>query len=313
MRRATSGSGMFRRATPVCLALGMAGTAAAQPSAERPPVIDMHAHSTTTTPAGLARLDSLGVRFVFLGALATDLPAWRGADSARVLTALVFPCEGGRAVITGRPCFEPTAEFPDPAWLRAEIIAGRVRGFGELLPQFMGLEPNDVRLEPYWQIAEEFGLPVGIHLGPGPAGVVYETLPVPRRSPHYRAALGDPLLLEKVLVRHPRLRLFVMHAGWPRLDAMLALLQAHPTVHVDLAGLHSPLITTRAEFDRYLRTLVDAGFGRRIMFGSDFPDALAPGIAAIREASYLTAAQQADILCGNAARFLRLPDSTCAP
>ena len=138
MRRATPGSGIFRRAILCCLALGPVATATAQPSAERPPVIDMHAHSTTTTPAALARLDSLGVRFVFLGTLATDLPAWRGVDPARVLTALVFPCEGGRAVITGRACFETTAEFPDTTWLRAEIVAGRVRGFGELLPHDRG-------------------------------------------------------------------------------------------------------------------------------------------------------------------------------
>ena len=84
-------------------------------------------------------------------------------------------------------------------------------------------------------------------------------------------------------------------------------------MHVDVAALHSPWVTTRVEFERYLRTLVDAGFGRRIMFGSDFPDAVAPGIAMIRAAEFLTAEQKADILCGNAARFLRLPATVCAP
>jgi predicted TIM-barrel fold metal-dependent hydrolase len=42
-------------------------------------------------------------------------------------------------------------------------------------------------------------------------------------------AAGDPLLLEGVLLRHKRLHLFVMHAGWPRLDEMIALLYAHRT------------------------------------------------------------------------------------
>ena len=57
---------------------------------------------------------------------------------------------------------------------------------------------------------------------------------------------------------------------------------------------------------------MDAGFGKRIMFGSDFPDQAGPGVAAIVEADFLTSAQKADILCNNAARFLRLPESTCA-
>ena len=51
-------------------------------------------------------------------------------------------------------------------------------------------------------------------------------------SPKYRMALSDPLLLEEVLVRHPKLRLYVMRAGWPMLDRMIGLLYAHPQVYV---------------------------------------------------------------------------------
>lgn len=54
-------------------------------------------------------------------------------------------------------------------------------------------------------------------------------------------------------------------------------------------------------------------FGQRIMFGSDFPDQVAPGIDAIPSADFLIAEQKADILCRNAARFLRLGVSTCQP
>ena len=32
----------------------------------------------------------------------------------------------------------------------------------------------------------------------------------------------------EVLVRHPRLRVYIMHAGFPRLDDLLAMLYAHP-------------------------------------------------------------------------------------
>ena len=120
------------------------------------------------------------MRFVFLAGLAADLRDWdAGVNTIQYLPALVFPCAGGRAPITGRPCFGEATDFPDTAWLREELKAGRIRGFGEILPQYAGISPNDPRLEPYWQLAEEFDIPVGIHMGPGPPGAAYESSPAP--------------------------------------------------------------------------------------------------------------------------------------
>jgi hypothetical protein len=65
-------------------------------SGRRPPVIDMHVHSTTTTPADVDRLSSLNVRYLFLAGLQSDLALWSPVDPARHLPALLFPCAGGR-------------------------------------------------------------------------------------------------------------------------------------------------------------------------------------------------------------------------
>jgi predicted TIM-barrel fold metal-dependent hydrolase len=126
-------------------------------------------------------------------------------------------------------------------------------------------------------------------------------------------AAGDPLLLEEVLLHHKRLRLFVMHAGWPRLDSMLALLYSNPNVYVDIAALQAPYIVPRTGYVRYLRELVENGFAKRIMFGSDFPDQVSSGIDAILAADFLSVDQKTDILCRNAARFLRLDAAICIP
>ncbi len=150
-------------------------------------------------------------------------------------------------------------------------------------------------------------------MGPGPPGVAYDFAAVPFKSPNYRMAMGDPLLMEEVLLRHKKLRLYVMHAGWPRLEAAIALLYAHPNVYVDIAALSSQSLVPRANYYGYLRSLVDAGFGKRIMFGSDFPDQVETGVAAILDADFLSGQQKSDILCNNAARFLRLEPSTCSP
>jgi uncharacterized protein len=180
-------------------------------------------------------------------------------------------------------------------------------------PQYLGISPGDGRLDPYWELAEQFDVPVGVHMGPGPPGAAYASSPVPFKSSAFRMALGDPLLLEEVLLRHKRLRLFVMHAGWPRFESMVALLYAHPGVYVDVAALQSKTLVPRVAYYHHLRGLVEAGFSKRIMFGSDFPDQRGEGIAAILAADFLSAEQKADILCNNAARFLRLAASVCSP
>jgi len=121
-------------------------------------------------------------------------------------------------------------------------------------------------------------------------------------------ALSNPLLLEDVLVKHPKLRLYVMHAGWPMIDQTLGLLYAHPQVYVDIAVIN--WVLPRAEFHTYLRRLVESGFGKRIMYGSDqmmWPEAIGRSIEAVESANFLSAERKRDILYNNAARFLRLP------
>ena len=112
-----------------------------------------------------------------------------------------------------------------------------------------------------------------------------------------------------------------MHAGWPFIDEMIALLYAHPDLYVDLGVIDwtlTPALFDESrrgepprEFYSYLRHLMDLGFGKRLLFGSDamvWPDALPRAVDNILNASFLTDAQKRDILHDNAVRFLRLQD-----
>jgi len=123
-------------------------------------------------------------------------------------------------------------------------------------------------------------------------------------------ALNDPLLLEEMLLRHKRLRVLLMHAGWPFLESTVALLYAHPNVYVDPGALQA---AARPAYYRHLRGLVENGFGGRIVFGSDIPGLVAAGIEAVRTADFLSEGQKADILCLNAARFLPIATAICTP
>lgn len=204
--------------------------------------------------------------------------------------------------------------FDDPGtvdldFLRAEHAAGRLAVIGEVGAQYEGLAPNDPRLEPVYSLAEELDLPFALHLHPGPPGAAYIGFP------KIRPSLGDPLLLEDVLVRHPKLRVYIMHAAWPFLENLIALMNAYPQIYVDIGVID--WTKPAKEFERYLRGLVESGHSKRIMFGSDqmvWPEAIEMAVARIQSADYLTPQQKRDILYHNAARFLRLePAERVAP
>jgi predicted TIM-barrel fold metal-dependent hydrolase len=185
---------------------------------------------------------------------------------------------------------------PDLETLRRAYAAGRFSGMGEIATQLTGVPPNDPALEPYFALAEERDLPVLIHtLGIGPY------------LPGFRSALGSPLLLEEVLVRHPKLRLFVENAGYPYRDEMIAIMTQYPQLHTDVSTIS--WLLPRAAFYDHLQALVRAGLGKRVMFGSDqmrWPETIGEAIEAIEQAPFLREEQKRDILYHNAVRFLRL-------
>ena len=185
--------------------------------------------------------------------------------------------------------------------LRESFRAGKFLVFGEVAVQYGGMTPDDPSIAEYWTLAEELDVPVGIHIGTGPVGAPYIGFD------KYRARLHSALLLEEVLIKHPRLRVYIMHAGWPMLDDLLAVLWTHPQVYVDTGAIAWAL--PRAEFHRYLQRIVESGFGKRVLFGSDqmiWPDTMEMAVESIESADFLSAEQKRDIFFNNAARFLRL-------
>ncbi|MBA2271729.1 MAG: amidohydrolase [Chthoniobacterales bacterium] len=285
-------------------------------TARRQPVIDMHMHVYAADERWKLRIPNP----------ATNEPMTATDEQAHMKTTMAQMDRYNvvKAMISGNETdydaqlrWKETAPerflvwygFDDPSkadldFIRKEAQAGRLKGIGEIGPQYEGIAPNDPVLEPIYALAEELDLPLAIHIGLGPPGAAYIG------SPKYRMAMSDPLLLEEVLVRHPKLRLYVMHAGWPMIDRMIGLLYAHPQVYVDVAVIN--WTQPRKEFHAYLRRLVEAGYGKRIMFGSDqmvWPEAIGMAVEAIEAADFLTREQKADIFYNNAARFLRLPDA----
>ena len=192
-------------------------------------------------------------------------------------------------------------DTPSPAALRTMHARGELQVLGEVTNQYAGILPTDSRMDAYWALAEELDMPVGVHIGTGPPGAIY------LGAAGYRAQMHSALTIEEVLVKHPKLRLYIMHAGYPMIDSLLAVLYAHPQVYVDVGVI--VYTQPRPAFYRYLQAIVDAGFANRVMFGSDqmvWPGTIERAIAVIDEAPFLTKQQKRDIFYNNAARFLRL-------
>lgn len=251
--------------------------------------------STNTDSLMLLTLHSLkknNVYAVTSGDIST-IRVWKKAGGDRIINALEWNfgvAEHDRLIVDT---------------LEKILSGGEFKVFGEIAIQYDGYSPSDSAFEPYLAMAEKLDIPVGIHVGPGPPGAPY------LNSEKYRARLHSPFGLEEALIRHPKLRIYAMHAGWPMLDEMIATLYTHPQLYVDVAGIC--YMIPKKEFYFYLERLVNAGFGKRIMFGSDnmfWPDAIEIGIQSIQKAPFLTEKQKRDILFNNAARFLRLSEET---
>ncbi|MEO7355167.1 MAG: amidohydrolase family protein [Gemmatimonadales bacterium] len=272
-----------------------------------PPPCTLPLISGQTDSAVLRETLAVMKRYRVVGVLGGDPPlvaAWQRAAPGRFIAGLDLhfdPATGAARTATASGA--PQRPMPIDS-IRALHARGGFRVLAEVMNQYAGIGPDDAKLEPLWALAESLDVPVGVHVGGGGPGEAYTG------SPMFRAKMQSALTVEEVLVRHPKLRLYVMHGGYPMLDDLLALLFSHPQVYVELSMAAN--VETRASFYRYLKGIVDAGYGDRVMFGSDqmvWPGLITAAVKAIDEAPFLSAAQKRDIFYNNAARFLRLSDA----
>jgi predicted TIM-barrel fold metal-dependent hydrolase len=198
--------------------------------------------------------------------------------------------------------------WPELDELRQLFESGQLQVMGEVTAQYAGVAPNDPRLEPYYALAEELDVPFCLHTGFGPPNSPY------MGDPDFRMRYGNPLLLEDVLVQHPNLRIYIAHGGYPFIEETIAVMMMYPQVYADISGIN--WLLTPEEFHAYLKQLMDARLGRRIMFGTDqmiWPEAVEMSINAIESATFLTEEQKQDIYFNNAADFLKLDKSKYLP
>jgi predicted TIM-barrel fold metal-dependent hydrolase len=218
-------------------------------------------------------------------------------DNARVLEWV--EAHPKRFLASFRPDLSATDHAASASEFEQEVDAGRWRAMGELPLPYLGLRLDERSLFPYYKVCERTGIPVSFHTGldgPDPQRAMFST---------FRVELGDPLLLQDVLIEFPRLKIVIFHMGWPFFDHALYMLYAYPNVYLDTGVVN--WILGPSLFQRMLREAVETAGSDRILFGSDqmvWPQVIAPATRSIVEADYLSDTDKRRILWDNAAHLV---------
>ena len=277
----------------------------------RLPVIDMHMHSQTDIwaekrlcfpqpcerlpskirdpeqlrPAALAEMEKYNVVLAVVSGELDEVLKWTDGEEDNFMTGIAIK----------RP---DQISYSD---LKNLLESGRVQVLGELGLQYQAIPIDDPSVDPMLALAHALDIPVHVHVA-GLGG-----------TPDFPIHLGNPLRIAKVLRKYPGLRIYLENASWPFLEEVTSLMYQYPSVYADISTiLH---LTPRPVAYRYLKSLIDNGLGKRLMYGSDqmiWPEVIGETIEAIETADFLTEEQKRDILYNNAARFLRLSNEQIA-
>lgn len=204
-----------------------------------------------------------------------------------VAMAMVDPTEGERAARELR-------HWADSGCLGFKI---EMDALHKVRPDYQFLGPNEMKV---WEVVAEKNLPVVLHMTQDERSVKE----------------GEEIL--ELLKRWPELNFVICHIGVPPFTGwqQRALLAQHPNIYLDIAAAywyyhedHGETYPVPSGMEA-LRWAVDNVGADKLLWGSDYPQALMlltyrQMIDIVRvEAKFLTEAQKAQILGGNACKLL---------
>lgn len=185
------------------------------------------------------------------------------------------------------------------------VKTGKIKIFGEVMAVYKGKTLADSSYQPYLAICEKYGIPVAYHSGgsfPNAQNLGW---------PKYRIKLGDPFLIEDVLVKYPKLKVYLMHAGENFYENTLRMMDGYPNLYADL-GVEMWLHPMTKDFAiKFLKSAKEYGFLERVMFGSDqmvWPEAITSSINFLNALDFLTKDEKQNIFYNNAKKFLEIKD-----
>ena len=135
----------------------------------------------------------------------------------------------------------------------------------KLYPGYNTVSLNDPRHNPYYELAEQFNVPVVIHTG--------------ELSGHRgQLKYSHPLNVDEVACRFPRVRFVMAHYGNPWIVDATAVAAKNPNVFLDLSGLAEGNFTAehyrehyRGHLEYIRHWLIYLNHWEKVMYGSDWP------------------------------------------
>ena len=268
-------------------------------------IIDMHMHSYTektfwvgTARNGLAssktaketleqtiqKMNQYNIEFAVVSGSIESLEIYTKADKRFI------------------PGYQDSEEILIPLKQFEEYVkSGKIKVFGEVMAVYKGKTLADPSYQPYLAICEKYGIPVGYHSGgsfPNAQNLGW---------PKYRIKFGDPFLIEDVLVKYPKLKLYLMHAGENFYENTLRMMDGYPNLYADL-GVEMWLHPMTKDFAiKFLKSAKEYGVLDRVLFGSDqmvWPEAITNSINFLNALNFLTKEEKEMIFYKNAKKFL---------
>lgn len=263
-------------------------------------IIDCHTHLNNYQD------DSVGTLPECLGQLQTEMRRNR-VDVALVLTS--YKVSPGRP--STRAVVEATRDLKDIfvvagirytgfapgdlTELREYLRDGTVRGL-KLYPGYEPFYPADPVLEPVYQLAEEFGVPVMIH-----SGDTY--------TPRGKLKYSHPLHVDEVAVDHPGVNFIICHIGNPWIRDCMEVVYKNANVYTDISGLVLGDFTDRFEafMQRQLQEMLHYGVEPdNVLYGTDWPISSMQSYLEFIEELKIPPKDRRKIMYENAAKLFRL-------
>lgn len=275
-------------------------------------IIDMHIHSYDSSQFNTPSIDYYGNK----GASNTNehfAQTYKAFKKFNIVKALIsgspnsvetwFKADTSHIVIRGIGMNHPTDFDMDTIKFEQMIKDKKIEIFAEAGAYYSGTTLSDSVWQPYLRICEKHDIPVGVHTGGGDPGGTYSW------SPKARLKLGDPYLIEDVLVAYPKLRIYMMHSGEDWYEHALRLMAYYPQLYSDLGAMLWVEPLDQRYATEFLKVAKQSGYLNRVMFGTDqmkWPYAIEKAIRFLNSLTFLTKGDKEDIFYNNAARFLRL-------
>lgn len=297
--------------TIICIIFNGSAQQSSEQFLQNQPIIDMHFHITKgyesnemynnrSTDIDSAKMnwvienfDENNIVLVVGGGNLKYSQMYAEADE-RIWSGLIFPCRS--TVEQDEPCYK---EFLSEEELRKVYQEGNLRSMGESLYNYYGIPPTDERLAPYWKIAAEYDLPIGIHSDIGPPVDSAKA-----ENPNYNPSYANPKLLKPILKKYPALKIYLMHYGNAYSNEAIDLMKAYPQIYCEISAVS--MFLPKQVWESNLKKLYEAGLGDRLMFASDYFGTIEKNLEVIYNIDWLSDEQKKDIFYNNAARFLEL-------